>query len=225
MSKDGREYLIVLTGRKQVKGIPLKISFDEDFDTQNILDPEAAMIKYGEFGKDGVWEITTKKMKNPKKVLRNKNSKKPLIIVNGKIAENQTTADAITPDNIESVNVVKGKEAITKYGKAAKNGAVEIIEKENKGWGISFGVSKQEDIVSGIQNNENVDYKKAVIMIDGKISDAATLDQLKPEDIISAGVQKPSNGPESTKQMALKKYGEKAIHGVIEIQTKAAVKK
>ncbi|SHM65726.1 M56 family metallopeptidase [Flavobacterium xanthum] len=225
MSKDGREYLIVLNGRKQVKGIPLKISFDEDFDTQNILDPEEAMLKYGEFGKDGVWEITTKKIKNPKKAQRKKNSKKPLLVVNGQVAGNQTTADDIDPNTIEAVNVLKEEEATAKYGKAAKNGAIEITEKENKGWGISFGISKPEENISRIQNNKNVDYKKAVIVINGKISDYETLDKLKPEEIVSVGVQKPSNGPESTKQIALKKYGEKALNGVVEIETKEFRKK
>lgn len=225
LKKEGKEYLIVLNGTKQVKGIPLKISFDEDFDTQNILDPEEAMLKYGEFGKDGVWEITTKKIKNPKKAIREKNSKKPLLILNGKLTDNQTNVDAIDPETIESVNVLKEKEATAKYGKAAKNGAVEINEKENKGWGISFGISKPEDNISRIQNDKNVDYKKAVIVINGKISDYEALDKLKPEDIFSVGVQKTSNGPESTKQLAIKKYGEKALNGVIEIETKEFHKK
>jgi len=225
MSKDGKEYQIVLNGTKQVKGIPLRISFDEDFDTQNILEPEEAMLKYGEFGKDGVWEIVTKKIKNPKKVLQKKNSKKPLLILNGKQADNQTNIDEINSETIESVTVLKEKEAIAKYGKAAKNGAVEINEKENKGWGISFGISKSEDNIKRIQNDKNVDYKKAVIVINGKISDFETLDKLKPEDIATVGVQKPSNGSESTKQIALKKYGEKALNGVVEIETKEFHKK
>lgn len=225
MSKNGKEYLIVVNGTKQVKGIPIKIPFDEDFDTQKILDPEEAMLKYGEFGKNGVWEITTKKIKNPKKVLRDKNKKKPLLVLNGKIADNQTNADDIDPNTIISVNILKGIEATAKYGKAAKNGAVEITEKENKGWGISFETSHPEDNITRIQNDKNVDYKKAIIFIDGKISDYETLNKLKPEDIASVGIQKPSNGPEITKQNALKKYGERALNGVIEIETKEFQKK
>jgi hypothetical protein len=34
------------------------------------------------------------------------------------------------------------------------------------------------------------------------------------------GGTKPSNGPESTKQNAIKKYGNKALNGIIEVETK-----
>lgn len=79
--------------------------------------------------------------------------------------------------------------------------------------------------MSRIQNNKNVDYKKAVIVINGKISDIETMNKLKPEEIESMNIQKYDSNIESRKQWALKKYGEKAIHGVMEIQTKASVKK
>jgi hypothetical protein len=46
------------------------------------------------------------------------------------------------------------------------------------------------------------------------------MEKLDPKDIISVGVQKPSNGTEATKQNAIKKYGKKALNGVIEITTK-----
>lgn len=102
---------------------------------------------------------------------------------------------------------------------------VDPVKKDNGGWGISFGTSKPEDNVKRIQNDKNVDYKKAIIIIDGQISDYQTLDKLKPEDVFSVGIQKPSNGPESTKNNALKKYGEKALNGIIEIETKEFHKK
>ncbi|WP_016990052.1 hypothetical protein [Flavobacterium sp. ACAM 123] len=46
------------------------------------------------------------------------------------------------------------------------------------------------------------------------------MEKLDPKDIISVGVQKPSNGTEVTKQNAIKKYGEKALNCIIEITTK-----
>jgi len=102
---------------------------------------------------------------------------------------------------------------------------VDPAKKDNQGWGISFETSAPEDNITRIQNDKNVDYKKAIIVINGKISDYKALNKLKPEDIFSVGVQKPSNGPESTKQNALKKYGKKALNGIIEIETKEFHKK
>jgi hypothetical protein len=99
------------------------------------------------------------------------------------------------------------------------------IKKDNKGWEIGFITSKPEDNIKRIKNDKNVDYKKAIIIINGKVSDSNTLAKLNPEDITSVGVQKPSNGPESTKQNAIKKYGNKALNGIIEVETKEFQKK
>ena len=52
---------------------------------------------------------------------------KPMFIVNG---EEVKKLKNINPDEIESINVLKGKAAIKKYGKKGKNGVVEIIKKE-----------------------------------------------------------------------------------------------
>jgi hypothetical protein len=101
----------------------------------------------------------------------------------------------------------------------------EPVKKDNKGWEIGFETSKPEDNIKRIKNDKNVDYKKAVIIINGKVSDSKTLAKLNPEDITSVGVQKPSNGLESTKQNAIKKYGNKALNGIIEVETKEFQKK
>ena len=52
-----------------------------------------------------------------------------MFIVNG---EEVKKLKNINPDGIESINVLKGKAAIKKYGKKGKNGVVEIIKKEKK---------------------------------------------------------------------------------------------
>jgi hypothetical protein len=159
-------------------------------------------------------------------------------------------AESMNPNHISSVNVQKegtstknsiriitknyldGKEMIpepptppTAPTFKSKVPKVDPAKKDNKGWGISFETSAPEDNITRIQNDKNVDYKKAIIIINGKISDYQALDKLKPEDIFSVGAQKPSNGPESTKQNALKKYGKKALNGIIEIETKEFHKK
>lgn len=58
--------------------------------------------------------------------------KKALIIINGKRTE-ATMADLSDVDNnlIKSMNILKGKSAIEKYGKDGENDVIEIITKEN----------------------------------------------------------------------------------------------
>jgi hypothetical protein len=91
---------------------------------------------------------------------------------------------------------------------------------KGNGWAISYGASESKDNIKRIQENKNVDYKKAVIFIDGKLSDSQTLEKLDPEEIGSVGIQKTSNYPQSEQQAVIKKYGEKAQNGVITIETK-----
>ncbi len=66
-----------------------------------------------------------------RKVIRvnSSSNNKPLIIVDGKEQENKYLED-IDPENIESVNVLKGDTATKKYGKKAKDGVVEITTKK-----------------------------------------------------------------------------------------------
>jgi hypothetical protein len=54
---------------------------------------------------------------------------KPLIFIDGKKAS-EKKMKALRPDQIESINVIKGDKAIEKHGKKAKNGVVEITTKK-----------------------------------------------------------------------------------------------
>jgi protein TonB len=80
----------------------------------NVLKGKNATDKYGGKGKDGVVEITLKSAND-----------KPLYLVNNKIVSEEE-ANKIQPAKIESVNVLKGKNATDKYGDKGKNGVVEI---------------------------------------------------------------------------------------------------
>lgn len=56
----------------------------------------------------------------------------PLYIIDGKVADKDFDPEAIAPENIKSVTVLKGNEAIEKYGEKAKAGAIEItLKKDN----------------------------------------------------------------------------------------------
>ena len=326
MNKNGKEYLVVINGKRQSKGNPIKLPLNEEIDTQKILEPKEAVSKYGKEGKTGAFEITTKKVKTTA-VKTNNNSAFDAntdIFIDGKKVSKKEM-DSTNPDAIKTMNVTKtnGKSTVTIVTKTdvndnasifdyktpaielglektdptnlnslqkpranytiktvsiEKNGvpenteyfidgkkvsplevqsmspnlissmdvdkdaasnknAIRIITKsyvdgkktdkveistknEDKGWAISFETSKPEDNMDRIQNDKNVDYKKALIIINGKQSNYRTMEELDPKNIISVGVQKPSNGTEATKQNAIKKYGKKALNGVIEITTK-----
>ena len=68
----------------------------------------------------------------PKTPRPTKDIEKPIIIING--AKTKATFEDLNkldPNLIQSMNVLKGKNAIEKYGKDGENGAIEITTKEN----------------------------------------------------------------------------------------------
>ena len=60
----------------------------------------------------------------------NDSNEKPILIINGKKANPEVNIDDIDPKTITSVNVLKGKTAVKKYGAQATNGAIEIETKK-----------------------------------------------------------------------------------------------
>jgi len=123
----------------------------EDIVSMNVIKGEDAVKEYGEKGKNGVIEITSKKKteeegsatffsapaivkiedktKNTGIEIRNTKEETTvdsvLYIIDGKVSTKENVNN-IKPDNIESVNVLKGKDAVDKYGEKAKNGTIEI---------------------------------------------------------------------------------------------------
>lgn len=62
--------------------------------------------------------------------LRSDDAKAPLIILDGKEVKAGFDMDSINPDNIASVNVIKGEKALETYGEKGQNGVIEIITKK-----------------------------------------------------------------------------------------------
>lgn len=54
----------------------------------------------------------------------------PIYVVDGKVLIDLNELRAIKPEEIESINLVKGKEGKEKYGKEGENGAIEITRKK-----------------------------------------------------------------------------------------------
>jgi TonB-dependent SusC/RagA subfamily outer membrane receptor len=112
----GNEPLYILDGKEigTIDGISA-----EQIESISVLKDKSSTILYGEKGKNGVIIITSKKTGQP--------SDNVLIILDGKPTKKKV-AD-INPDDIQSVNVLKGDQAMTKYGDMGKNGVIEITMK------------------------------------------------------------------------------------------------
>ena len=123
-----------------------------------------------------------------------KKDKKPLIIVDGKKFD--FSMDLIDQSKIESVHVLKGKEAKALYN--SSNGVVLITTKINNK--ESFSISKEKF--------ENLE--KPMVIIDRKLSTQVALSKLKPSEIEKMDILKG--------EKAIKKYNSPS--GVIIITTK-----
>lgn len=56
----------------------------------------------------------------------------PLVIINGKKETTRFMKKELQPENIENINVLKGKKAVEKYGKEAIDGVIEITTKQRE---------------------------------------------------------------------------------------------
>ena len=54
----------------------------------------------------------------------------PLFVIDGKIERNTDLIETINPDQIESINVLKGEVALKKYGAEGVSGVIEISTKK-----------------------------------------------------------------------------------------------
>ena len=148
--------LLFIDGKESTKAEVDQLKPDK-IESVSVLKGESATRLYGEKGKDGVILITMKKSgtitttgttdvkvtgyandqkKNQstsgiqiRSTGTSETESKPLIVINGVIAENQDM-NKIDPETIGSINVLKNKSAMKKYGDKAKNGVVEIALKK-----------------------------------------------------------------------------------------------
>ena len=129
---------------------------------------------------------------------------KPLIIVNGKPATSEylKTIDA---NDIESMTVLKGEDALDAYGKKGQNGVIVLTTKSNN---TAKGSYKHTDTDAQFPNEDNLLY-----ILDGKeISKSDLLKVYSKETVSSISVLKGKEAKE--------KYGEKGTNGVVEVISK-----
>ena len=235
--------LIIIDGKESTSKGVYAIS-PELIESTNVLKGETATNKYGERGKNGVIEITTKKGAANAEIEKSSATKtfkvqansplkfgdsdgsgnKPLIVRDGVIAENQN-ADNIPPETIESINVLKGESAIKKYGDKGKNGVIEIRLKKGESAAQNTPIEVK---LTGSANNQNANQSNGGIQIR---STGTSVNEPKPLIVINGNIAENQNidkiDPESIDhvnvlkgEQATGKYGEKAKNGVIEITLK-----
>ena len=166
---DGPPPLYVIDGVIITKDEVDKIDA-ETIDRIDVLKGVSGTKAYGEKGKNGVVEITTKKVQAgtqynatippppppppPSKVsIRSANGEKPLIVVDGVIKDIEV--NSLDSETIESMTVLKGELAVNKYGDKARDGAIEIITKKDSYHKVTnLSDTKATGYASGQQNDK-----------------------------------------------------------------------
>lgn len=117
---DGEEF-----SQEQVQAMNL-----DDIGAMREFSDEAAIEKYGEKGKNGVIELITKKAQDSGSVKYiPDNGTNPIFFIDGQKSSKEIVT-ATNPNDIATINVIKGGAAILKYGAKGKNGVVEVLTKE-----------------------------------------------------------------------------------------------
>jgi len=239
-TSDDKNPLIVVNGEIQKPTFDISNLSSESIKSITILKDKSALSLYGTKGKNGVVVITLKdgaqkiddktEVKNEIRVIGinkiDKNSpdsvkseirikssgnvQNPLYVIDGKVIKEGGDINAIKAENIESINILKDKTAIEKYGERAKNGVIEITLKKgvkpvasdnHKAQERSAGVAKSRGIINPIY------------VVDGEIMKKGfDIANITPERIASMTILKDKS--------AIDKYGEKGKDGVIEITLK-----
>ena len=126
----------------------------DNIESINVLKDKKATDKYGEKGKSGVIEITMKKSHSippPPPPYDPKNP--PLYILDGVVID--PASMNVKPEDIKSIDVLKGKSGTDLYGEKGKNGVVLIYSKEKTGAAIDRELAKKEQMNPGEQDQKN----------------------------------------------------------------------
>ncbi|MGE9314120.1 TonB-dependent receptor plug domain-containing protein [Niabella sp. CJ426] len=198
--------VLLLSFRKEIKAYQEQLTIDAVHNNQAELKNIAFANSHETdvvFAKDTL--PATVAEKTPAIKIRNHISlsnpeKKPLIIVDGDRKDKNYDLDVISPNDIESINVLKDASAIAQFGEGAENGVISITTK---------GSSAKSPVIRlrGVQAGENPLY-----VVDGLRLEGKTLENINPNDIENVTVLKNA----SAKSI----YGEGAEHGVILVTTK-----
>jgi N-acetylmuramoyl-L-alanine amidase len=167
---------------------------------KNILNGVAAYAN-NSFDRSKLFEIKSSALKDTNNpiLLKPEAAGEPLFVQDGKIIS-ADEMKKIDPNTIESVIVLKDKDATDKYGDKGKNGVVEIKSKP------------VNNVHSAIQAKSEA-AAQPIYVLDEKIISADEMKKINPNTIESINVLKDKT--------ATDKYGVEGKNGVVEISLKA----
>ncbi len=127
--------LVIIDGKESTL-LKLNSMSTDKIESMNVFKDEAATRKYGDKGKNGVIEVKTKEFDfgSPNLdiiKLDTNNGTDPIYFIDGKESSKEKLK-AINPNDIESINVLKGESAEALYGEKGKNGAIQITTKKKE---------------------------------------------------------------------------------------------
>lgn len=212
LKSDNAKHPLLIVDGKEFPHEKLESINPDHIEAINVLKDENVTKKYGDKGKNGVIIIKTKDIDLNKSTLKLESI--ALYIIDGKESSDKDFK-SINHDHIESINVLKGEAATTKYGDKGKNGVVVIATKNDKE-DIKFTrfrkvSNSNENIKNGNKIEINNDQHPLVIL-DGKEFPHEKIESINPDNIEAINVLKDES--------ATKKYGDKGKNGVIEITSK-----
>ena len=155
------------------------------------------------------------------------NGKKVNLIVNGKLQSATIKSKIPLDQEIDIFKELDGKDLKSKYNIDKKEGELyyeittkkEATNKEESkvastGWGVSYQAetSRPDNLIENLKEDEKIDFKKALLIFDGKEISSDELEKINPKNISSVSSI-------SGSKYTIKKYGEKATNGVIEIES------
>ncbi|NMH89088.1 hypothetical protein [Flavivirga algicola] len=144
--------------------------------------------------------------------------KSPLYILNDKIVSKRMIM-LIQKESIDSVSIIRPKNAFEKYGEKGRNGVVEVYSKkmlrliENKHVSEIEKHTLKAFLLKTSSKEEIPNYNKALIIIDNKQRDKTILDSIIMPNVASIAFR-------TGKEIEVKKkYGKASKNGVILVKT------
>lgn len=220
--RDSIQPLYIIDGvRQPLGGKTLDKISPEDIVSIEVLKNESAVNIYGEEGRNGVINITTRYFSNVKvipgmdeigKIDRSLFNSVGLIVVDGKIFdENNFDELSLQPDNIQSITILRDKSATSLYGSRAEKGVIIIETKGGKGvspYKDARLYSETDSLLISLRNY------KGLIVVDETQYDAVSFQKLNlaPTDIRAIFIY--------PVREATLLYGDKGAQGATKILTK-----
>lgn len=152
----------------------------------------------------------------------------PIVVLNGKVMEKDFKVKSIDPDDIATVNVLKGDSAAEIYGsEASKHGVVEIVTKafanDDEKQVDHTSESEHITVIRKGENGGTVDIRGVSNEVGPKVRPLYVMNgkMMKTDfDVNSIDVNNIESVNVLKNASATTKYGRKAEGGVIEIKTK-----